>query len=70
LLLILLLLLLLIIIIIIIIPPRRTAKTRPENEKTTNHSWTASPKGKCRSLVCSQKTGKKELDAISEQPMQ
>jgi len=24
----------------------------PENKETTNHSWTASPKSRCRSLVC------------------
>jgi hypothetical protein len=33
-----------IIIITIIMAPRRTAKTRPENEETTNHLWTALPK--------------------------
>jgi hypothetical protein len=48
--------------------PRRTAKVRPENEETTNHSWTASPKGRCRSLVCSQKTGRKRPDAIRSSP--
>jgi hypothetical protein len=45
--------------IIITIKRRRTARTRPENEETTNHSWTASPKGRCRSFVCSQKTEEK-----------
>jgi hypothetical protein len=50
------------IIIIIII------KTRPENEETTNHLWTSSPKGRCRSLVCFQKTGRKRLDAVRSSP--
>ena len=27
-------------------------KTRPENKETTNPSWTASPKSRCRLLVC------------------
>jgi len=53
-----------IIIIIIII----TAKTRPENKETTNHSWTASPKRGCRSLVCPQKTGRKGLDEVRSSP--
>jgi hypothetical protein len=48
--------------------PRRTAKARPENEETTNHSLTASPKGRCRSLVCSQKTGRKWPDAVRSSP--
>jgi hypothetical protein len=46
------------------VAPRRTAKARPENEETTNHSRTVSPKGRCRSLVCSQKTGRKGPDAV------
>jgi hypothetical protein len=41
-----------------------TAKTRQENEETANHPQTASPKGRCRSLVCSQKTGRKGPDAV------
>ena len=49
---------LLIIIIIIII----TAKTRLENKETTNHSWTASPKSRFRSLIWPQKTRRKGLD--------
>jgi len=48
--------------------PRRTAKIRPENEETTNHSWTASSKDRCRSLVCSQKTGRKGPDAVRSSP--
>ena len=55
-------------IAIIIIGRRRTAKTRPENEETTNHSWTASPKSRCRSLVFPQKTGRKGLDAVRSSP--
>ena len=46
----------------------RTVKTRPENEETNNHSWTTSPKGRCRSLVCSQKTGSKGPDAVRSSP--
>jgi len=46
------------IILELLLAPRRTAKTRPENEESTNHSWTASPKGRCRSLVCSQEKRK------------
>jgi hypothetical protein len=45
-----------------------TAKARTENEETTNHSRKASPKGRCRSLVCSQKTGKKGPDAVRSSP--
>ena len=48
-------------IAIIIIGRRRTAKTRPENEETTNHSWTASPKSRCRSLVFPRKQGGRDL---------
>jgi len=68
LLLLLLLLIIIIIIIIIKLAPRRTAKTRPENKETSNHSWTASPKSRCRSLVCPQKTGRKGLDAVRSNP--
>ena len=35
-----------------------------KTRKLNNHSWTASPKGRCRTLVCSQKTGRKGLDAV------
>jgi hypothetical protein len=38
------------------------------DQKTTNHSWTASPKYRCRSLVCSQKTGRKGPDAVRSSP--
>jgi len=48
--------------------PRRTAKTRPENKETTNHSWTALPKSRYISLVCSQKTGRKGFDALRSSP--
>jgi len=48
--------------------PRRTTKTRPESKETTNHSWTASPKSRCRSLVCPQKTGRKGLVAVRSSP--
>jgi len=48
--------------------PSGSAKTRPENEETSNHSWTASPKGRYRSLVCFQKTGKKGPDAGRSSP--
>jgi len=44
--------------------PRSKAKARQENEGTANHSWTASSKHRCRSLVCSQTTGRKGLDAV------
>jgi hypothetical protein len=63
-----LLLMMMIIIIIIKLAPRRTAKAGPENEETTNHSWTASTKGRCRSLVCYQKTGGKGPDAVRSSP--
>jgi len=43
-------------------------KTRPENEATTNHSWTASPKDRCRSLVCPQKTVRKGPEAGRSSP--
>ena len=43
-------------------------KTRPENEETTNHSWTASLKFRSRSLVRSQKTGGKRRDAVRSSP--
>jgi len=56
--------LIIIIIIIIII----TEKARRENEETSNHSWTASPKGRCRSLECSQKIGREGLDAVRSNP--
>ena len=32
--------------------------------ETADHPWTASPKGRCRWLVCSQKTGSKGPDAV------
>jgi hypothetical protein len=44
--------------------PRRTAKPGYENEEFANHPRTASPKGRCRSLVSSQKTGRKGPDAV------
>jgi len=44
--------------------PRRKAKARQENEGTANHSWTASPKSRGRSLVCSKTTGRKGLHAV------
>jgi len=47
---------------------RRTAKTRPENKETTNHSCIASSKSRCRSLVCLQKTRRKGLDAVRSSP--
>jgi len=47
---------------------RRNAKTRLENKETTNHSWTASPKGRCRSFVCSQKAGRKGPDVVRSSP--
>jgi len=50
------------------VAPRKTAKTRPENKEITNHSWTASSKGRCRSLVCSQKTGRKGSDEVRSSP--
>jgi len=37
-------------------------------DRITNHSWTASPKGRCRLLVCSQKTGRKGPDAVRSSP--
>jgi len=37
--------------------PSRAAETGQEKEKTANHPWTASPKGRRRSLGCSRKTG-------------
>jgi hypothetical protein len=40
----------------------RTAKTRQENEEITNHPKIASPKGRCRLYVCSQKTRRKGPD--------
>jgi hypothetical protein len=48
--------------------PRIIARARPENEKTANHSWTASPKGRFRSLVCFQKTGRKGPGAVRSSP--
>ena len=45
---------------------KKTAKTRQENEKTANHPWTASPKDRCRSLVCSQKSGGRGLMQLEE----
>ena len=47
---------------------KKNSKARSENEETTNHSWTASPKGRCRSLVCSQKIGRKGPDAVRSSP--
>jgi hypothetical protein len=41
-----------------------TAKTRQENEETANHPRTAMPKGRHRTLVCSQKTVRKGHDAV------
>jgi hypothetical protein len=46
--------------------PRITAKSRQENEETANHPWTASPKGRCRSLICSQKTGGRGMVHLEE----
>jgi len=43
---------------------KKNCKIRQEDEDTTNHPWTASPKGRHRSLVCSQKTGRKGPDAV------
>jgi hypothetical protein len=43
---------------------RKKCKPGQENEETANHPPTASPKGRHRSLVCSQKTGRKGPDAI------
>jgi hypothetical protein len=40
---------------------KRTAKTGEENEETANHTWTASPKGRRRSLLCSKKNGERGL---------
>ena len=48
--------------------PRSTAKARPENKETTNLSWTASPKSRCRSLVYTQKIRRKGLDAVRSSP--
>jgi len=48
--------------------PRKTTKTRQENEEFTNHPRTASPKIKCTSLACSQKTGGKGPDAVRRSP--
>jgi len=44
--------------------PRRTAKTGQENYETANYPWTPLPKGRHRSLVCYQKTGRKGPDAV------
>jgi hypothetical protein len=35
------------------------------NKETTNHTWTASPKGRFRPLLFSQKPGRKGLDAVT-----
>jgi len=43
---------------------KKTARTGKENEETANHPWTASPTGRRRSLVCSQKTRRKGPDAV------
>jgi hypothetical protein len=43
-------------------------KTKSENEESTKHSWTSSHKDRCRSLVCSQKTERKGLNAVRSSP--
>jgi hypothetical protein len=46
----------------------RTAQTRQENKETAHHSWTASPKGRRKSVVCSQKQegrGMTQLEAYA-----
>jgi hypothetical protein len=43
---------------------RKKCKSGQKNDETANHPWAASPKGRHRSLVCSQKTGRKGPDAI------
>jgi len=45
---------------------RKKCQSGQENEETANHPWTALPKGKHRSLVCSQKTGRKGPDELEE----
>jgi hypothetical protein len=44
--------------------PEELQKLGQENEETAYHPWTALPKGRRRSLVCSQKTGWKGPDAV------
>ena len=44
-----------------LIGTKKNCKTKPENKETTNHSWTASPKSRCRSLVCPRKQGGRGL---------
>ena len=39
-------------------------KIGQENKETTTHPWTASTKGRRRSLVCSKKIGRKGPDAV------
>jgi hypothetical protein len=45
---------------------KKKCKFGQENEETANHPWTASPKGRHRSLVCSQKAGRKGSDELEE----
>jgi len=43
---------------------KMNCKSRQENEETTNHPRTASPKGRRRLFVSSQKTGRKGPDEV------
>jgi hypothetical protein len=49
---------------IIKLAPRKTAKTGQENEVTANHPRAASHRGRRRSIICSQKTGRKGPDVV------
>ena len=46
--------------------PRGRAKIVWENKEIANHPWTASPRGRHRSLVFSQKTTKEGLMKLEE----
>jgi hypothetical protein len=43
---------------------KKNCKSRQENEETTNHPRTASPKGRHRFFLSSQKTGRKGPDEV------
>jgi len=43
---------------------KKNCKSRQENEETTNHPRTASPKGRCRLFVSFQKTRRKGPDEV------
>ena len=43
---------------------KKNCKNKEDNEETADHPWTASLKGRRRSLVCSQETERKGPDAV------